>query len=182
MTSSSSSSNDMHDMHDILRIGPHRRVTLHFTLRLTNGEVVDTTRERKPASFVVGDESFLPGFEKALLGLKAGDRRSVLVTAKDGFGEHRADNIQQMARTLFASDVELVRGLVLSFADKAGELPGVVTAFDDDTVHVDFNHPLAGRDLTFEVEILTVEYWAPAQNVTLRNAAAPVNSATGGAT
>lgn len=152
----------------VLRIGPDRRVTLHFTLRLAGGEVVDSTRGRAPATFVVGDGSLLPGFEKALAGLKAGDKRSVLVTAAEGFGEHRAENIQRIDRARFPPGEALAPGLVLSFADKSGELPGVVTGVGADAVTVDFNHPLAGRDLTFEVEILAVERWAPAQAVELR--------------
>lgn len=152
-----------------LPIGPDSRVTLHFTLRLASGEVVDSTRDRAPATFTVGDQSLLPGFEQALLGLRAGDRRSVLVDPDNGFGAYNPENVQVMDRTRFAPGVELARGLVLSFADKQGELPGVVTAVDDDSVTVDFNHPLAGRDLTFEVEILAVE--APAVAVSLRPAA-----------
>lgn len=163
-------------MNDAVRIGADTRVTLHFTLRLATGDVIDSTRERGPATFVVGDESLLPGFEQALFGLKAGDRRSVVVDPKNGFGEHNPENVQVMDRALFAkgftSGVALERGLVISFADKKGELPGVVTAFDDNSVTVDFNHPLAGRDLTFDVEIIAVEHQVAAVPVQLRAAAA----------
>ena len=156
-------------MNEPLRIGADTKVTLHFTLRLLSGEIVDTTRTRGPATFTVGDASLLPGFEHALLGLKAGDRRSVVIDAQSGFGAHNADNIQRMDRSLFAADVTLARGLMLSFADKKGELPGVVTAFDNDHVTVDFNHPLAGRELGFEVEILGVEQLMPGAPVVIRD-------------
>ncbi|MFZ5757687.1 MAG: FKBP-type peptidyl-prolyl cis-trans isomerase [Pseudomonadota bacterium] len=156
-------------MSDPVRVGPDTRVTLHFTLRLLDGEIVDSTRERAPAVFVYGDGNLLPGFEKALLGLKAGDRRSVVVEAKEGFGEYLDGNRQVMDRSRFPPDVTMTRGLMLSFADKQGELPGVIIDFDAEHVTVDFNHPLAGRDLGFEVEILAVEHHVPEQAVAVRN-------------
>lgn len=138
------------------RIGPGKRVTLHFSVALAGGEVVDNTRPSGvPAEFTVGDGSLLPGFEKALLGLKAGDRRSVFIDAKRGFGDWNPDNLQTFTKVQF-SGMQLEPGLVISFADKSGELPGVVKEVGEDTVTVDFNHPLAGRDLVFEVDIIRV--------------------------
>lgn len=137
-------------------IGPGKKVTLHFSIALADGQLIDSTRERpEPAEFTVGDGSLLPGFEKAVFGLKAGDRRSVFIDAKRGFGDWNPDNQQVFTRIQF-SDMALEEGMIISFADKSGELPGVVKAFDDDTVTVDFNHPLAGRELVFEVDIIRV--------------------------
>jgi FKBP-type peptidyl-prolyl cis-trans isomerase SlpA len=136
-----------------------KRITLHFSVYLVEGNVLlDTTRERpEPVSFVMGDGSLIPGFEQAITGLKAGDRRSVIIPAKKGFGEWNADNVQTFMRSYFDADMALEPGLVVSFADKArAELPGVVKEIKDDTVVVDFNHPLAGRDLIFEVDIIRV--------------------------
>lgn len=157
-------------MNEPLLIGPDTKVTLHFTLRLASGEEVDTTRNGAPATFVIGDGNLLPGFESVLLGLRAGDRRSVLIDPQDGFGSHNPENVQHIDRALFAPEVRLERGLVVSFADGKGELPGVVMTVDGDQVTVDFNHPLAGRDLTFEVEILDVQSAAQAVPVALRAA------------
>lgn len=138
------------------RIGEGKKVTLHFSVALSDGTVVDTTRERNvPAEFTVGDGSLLPGFEKAIFGLQAGDRRSVFIDAKRGFGDWNEANVQVFTRLQF-SDMNLEPGLVISFADKSGELPGVVKEITDETVTVDFNHPLAGRDLVFEVDIIRV--------------------------
>jgi FKBP-type peptidyl-prolyl cis-trans isomerase SlpA len=138
------------------RIGPGKKVTLHFSVALASGEVVDSTRPREvPAEFTVGDGSLLPGFEKAIMGLRAGDRRSVFIDAKRGFGDWNADNLQTFTKVQF-SGMDLAPGLVISFTDKGGELPGVVKEVGEDTVVVDFNHPLAGRDLVFEVDIIRV--------------------------
>ena len=74
------------------------------------------------------------------------------------FGMPNPNNVQRLPRGTFATDVELEEGLVMSFADAANsELPGVIRSFDDEIVEVDFNHPLAGRELVFEVQILSVE-------------------------
>lgn len=144
-------------MTDEQRIGPGKRVTLHFSVLLLDGTVMDSTRERAPATFSVGDGNLLPGFEQSLFGLKAGDKRSILLEAANAFGPYNPDNIQVMRRGLFSRDMTLEPGVVVSFADKSkAELPGVITEVDDDQVTVDFNHPLAGKDLTFQVEIINV--------------------------
>ncbi|MEY1663108.1 FKBP-type peptidyl-prolyl cis-trans isomerase [Isoalcanivorax beigongshangi] len=156
-------------MNNALRIGPQRRITLHFAVRLMDGTEIDSTFGGEPASFSWGDESLLPGFERALLGLKTGDRRSVVLDPENAFGPYNDDNIQHFRRDTFAADDELEIGTVMQFADAArAELPGVITALDDDWVTVDFNHPLAGRELTFEVKIIEVALDAPAQPVSLR--------------
>lgn len=139
------------------RIGPNKAVTLHFALRLDNGETVDSTFDKKPATFKVGDGNLLPGFEQALYGLKAGDKRTLPIPPESGFGQPNPQNVQTMPRTQF-QDMELSEGLLVIFNDAANtELPGVVKSFDDKQVQIDFNHPLAGKALTFEVEVIDVQ-------------------------
>ena len=140
-----------------LRIAQGSQVTLHFAIKLENGDVVDSTFDKQPASFTVGDGSLLPGFEMALYGLKCGDQRSLPITPDQGFGQSNPQNVQVMPRSAFAA-MELSEGLLVIFNDAANaELPGVVKAFDDARVTIDFNHPLAGKNLTFDVEIIEVE-------------------------
>lgn len=140
-----------------LRIGPNKQVTLHFALKLDNGDVVDSTFDKKPATFKIGDGNLLPGFEQAIYGLKAGDKRSLSISPEQGFGQGNPQNIQVMPRSQF-QDMELSEGLLVIFNDAANaELPGVVKAFDDSQVTIDFNHPLAGKALSFEVEIIEVK-------------------------
>lgn len=137
-------------------IDENSTVTLHFSLALQDGQLVDSTFDKKPATFVMGDGSLLPGFEKCLLGLVAGDREKFVVPQSGAFGAHNPNNVQTFPRGNF-SDTELSQGLIVSFADAGGnELPGVVQSWDDKEVVVDFNHPLAGRDLVFTVEIINV--------------------------
>lgn len=138
-------------------IGPNKRVTLHFSVVLLDGTVMDSTKAKGPATFVVGDGSLLEGFEKSIFGLKVGDRRSVVLDAEQAFGPYNDDNLQRMHRSKFSEDMALEPGVMISFADKSkAELPGVIKSVEEEHVVIDFNHPLAGRDMTFEVEIINV--------------------------
>ena len=139
------------------RIGSQTQVTLHFAIRLENGDLVDSTEGKAPATFCVGDGNLLPGFEQALFGLKAGDKRSLPISPEQGFGQPNPQNVQVMPRSQFEG-MELSEGLLVIFNDAANaELPGVVKAFDDKQVTIDFNHPLAGKTLQFDVEIIEVK-------------------------
>lgn len=138
------------------RIGQNTEVTLHFALHLENGDTVDSTFDKAPATFKVGDGNLLPGFEAMLFGFKAGDRKTVVVPPENAFGQPNPQNVQVMPRSQFTG-MDLSEGLLVIFNDAANtELPGVVKAFDDNQVTVDFNHPLAGKTLNFEVEIISV--------------------------
>lgn len=139
------------------RIAAATQVTLNFAIKLDNGDVVDSTFDKQPATFKVGDGNLLPGFELALYGLKAGDKRTLAISPEQGFGQPNPQNVQVMPRSQF-KDMELSEGLLVIFNDAANaELPGMVQSFDDNQVSVDFNHPLAGKTLSFEVEIIAVQ-------------------------
>jgi len=140
-----------------LPIGPATRVSLHFALHLQSGEVVDSNFDGNPASFTIGDGNLLPGFERRLFGLRSGEKAEYLIPPEDAFGQPNPGNIQRFSRSQFVG-TELAEGLVISFADaQKAELPGVIKAFDDTEVTVDFNHPLAGHSLLFSVHIVDVQ-------------------------
>ncbi|WP_420042821.1 FKBP-type peptidyl-prolyl cis-trans isomerase [Denitrificimonas caeni] len=139
------------------RIGQNSKVTLHFALKFDSGDVVDSNFDKDPATFTIGDGSLLPGFERALFGLKDGDQRSFEILPEQGFGIPNEQNVQTMPRSQF-DDMELDYGVLVIFKDAAGgEMPGVVKAFNDQQVTIDFNHPLAGKVITFDVAIITVQ-------------------------
>lgn len=143
-------------MSDIL-IAQGTTVTLNFSLALEDGTVVDSNLDEEPVTFTVGDGNLLPGFEKAMLGLQAGDERELLITPENGFGMPNPSNQQEVPRSDFPEDIELSIGLVLSFSDAQNtELPGVIKEIGDEKVLVDFNHPLAGRSLVFTIKIHSV--------------------------
>lgn len=140
------------------QIQENSRITLHFALRLVSGETVDSTFDGKPATLTIGDGNLPEGFEKHLMGLSVGDRRAVRVAPEDAFGQPNPQNRQQFKRDQFGANEDLQPGMVMSFADAGkNELPGVIAEIDGEWVTVDFNHPLAGKELDFEIEILSIE-------------------------
>lgn len=145
---------------EVLCIDSSSKVTLHFAVSLSGEDEreLDSNFGKAPVSFVMGDGSLLIGFEQKLLGLSVGDKQTFQLTAAEGFGEHQQANIQRMKRSQFDESLKLETGLMISFAQQDGkELPGTVASFDEEEVYIDFNHPLAGRALSFAVEILAVE-------------------------
>ena len=138
------------------RVAQGSKVDLHFSVALENGIEIDNTRVRaEPVSLVIGDGSLLPGFENALIGLRAGDRRTVHLPPEDAFGPWNPENVQKFDTVKFAERPQIDQ--MIEFEDKAKTtLAGVVKSVNDDIVEVDFNHPLAGRNVVFEVEIMRV--------------------------
>ena len=138
------------------RVSEGSKVELHFSVCIENGVEIDNTRSREePVSLVMGDGSLLPGFEKALFGLRAGDRRTVSLPPEDAFGPWNPENVQQFDTVKF--EQRPIEGHMIEFEDKAKQsLYGVVKTVGDDITEVDFNHPFAGKDITFEVEIFKV--------------------------
>ncbi|MFN3237000.1 MAG: peptidylprolyl isomerase [Pseudomonadales bacterium] len=138
-------------------IGPGTKVELTFSLSLESGEQIDSTGD-KTAEFTVGDGKLLPGFENALFGLRAGDERSLRIEPESAFGLPNEENVQRIKRDSFQTNMALTEGLMMSFADaQNSELAGVIVAIDDKYVEVDFNHPLAGKLIVFDVAIKNVE-------------------------
>ena len=132
------------------------RVTLHFELSLEDGAIVDSNFSKAPATFVFGDGSLLPAFEEALLGMQVNQEASFAMPPEKAFGARNENNIQMIPRSQFAMDLE--EGMVVSFADVGkNELPGVIAEIGEEQVKVDFNHPLAGRTLTFRAQIVALE-------------------------
>jgi len=140
-----------------LEVGKGTGVVLHFSLKLDDGSVVDSTFEGDAAAFEFGDGNLPAGFEELLVGMKAGEKGQWDVPPEKAFGMPNPNNQQTMQRSEFPDDMELAEGLVVSFADaNKSELPGVVAELSDNEVVIDFNHPLAGKTLNFEVQVLSV--------------------------
>jgi FKBP-type peptidyl-prolyl cis-trans isomerase SlpA len=134
------------------------RVVLNFSLSLEDGSEVDSNFAGDPVDFVIGDGSLLPGFERLLFGMSAGERHIYTVAPEHAFGMPNDNNVQEIARDQFDEEVELEVGLLFYFADASGgEVPGLVIDFDEEWVTVDFNHPLSGRTILFDVLIHRVE-------------------------
>jgi len=131
------------------------KVTLHFSLALEDGELIDSNFDAQPATFTMGDGNLLPGFEAVLKGLKIGDQQQFSISPEHAFGQRNPENIQTLAHDHFENE-DLQIGAVYSFQNGDGELPGVIVDVDAEQVRVDFNHPLSGRTIIFRVDIIDI--------------------------
>jgi len=140
-----------------LAIAPGCQVTLHYSLSREDGLEVDNSRDGEPLIVTIGDGTLAAGLEQFLLGMEAGSRNSYTVAPEQVFGFPDPDNVHALPRDDFPPELVLEPGMVLSFAAPSGdEIPGTVVELDEARVTVDFNHPLAGHTLRFDVEILAV--------------------------
>ncbi len=144
-------------MNDDLIITPGSKVRLHFSLALENGAIVDGTEDGEPMTFTLGDGTMIEGLELALIGLRAGDRQSLSIPPETGFGHPDPDNTRELPLADFPAELQPEPGLIMSFSTPEGDqIPATIMAVEGDRVRVDFNHPLAGHEVIFSVEILEV--------------------------
>lgn len=133
-------------------------VTMHFTIYLADGSVADSTKvNAKPGIVTLGDGTLSGAFEAELLGMKIGEQKRFTLSAVDSFGESNPEQIHEMSIEQFEDIKKLEPGVIIEFTNMAGQIhPGVVRSVTDKHVMVDFNHLLAGKECTFEVEILDI--------------------------
>ncbi len=132
-------------------------VSLEYTLKLDDGEVVDEATADDPLEYLHGADNIIPGLEKALTGLKIGDRKQVVIQPEEGYGEYDPEDMEEVERSLFPDDLELEEGMMLTMSDENDNLfDAVVVDYDDEVVTLDFNHPLAGETLHFDVRVLAL--------------------------
>ncbi|NLS43718.1 FKBP-type peptidyl-prolyl cis-trans isomerase [BEV proteobacterium] len=134
-------------------------VLLHFVLTLEDGSVAESTHERgKPALFRLGDESLSPALEQQLLGLRRGDKHRFTLPPESAFGPSNPDLIQFFLRRDFAETGVPDVGTIMLFSGVAGnDMPGVIREVAEESVTVDFNHPLAGHHVSFDVEVMNID-------------------------
>ncbi|MFA6597591.1 MAG: peptidylprolyl isomerase [Ignavibacteriaceae bacterium] len=134
---------------------PNQVVTINYTLKDSEGEIIDSTSEGNSFSFLSGTEQILPKLEEALGGMLIGSKKIVALAAADAYGEYFDDAVQVLQRSEFPKDMEIKEGMELvTSAPDGSQMPFVITKITDEQVTVDFNHPLAGEDLSFDVELL----------------------------
>ena len=134
-------------------------VLVHFTLKLEDGSVAESTRNNgKPALFRLGDTSLSEGLEQQLLGLRAGDKKAFSLEPDAAFGVPSPDLIQYFSRRDFIDAGEPEVGAIMLFTAMDGsEMPGVIREISGDSITVDFNHPLAGQSIHFDIDVLEVD-------------------------
>ncbi|MBN2411751.1 peptidylprolyl isomerase [candidate division KSB1 bacterium] len=140
-----------------MQVEKDKVVAFHYKLTLDSGEIVDSSEDREPLNFLVGHGQIIPGLEKELIGMKVGEKKSVQVDSKDGYGERDEELLQIVDRDQIPENIELKEGLVLRANKDDGEIVEfTVQSFDEEKVVFDLNHPLAGETLNFDTEIINI--------------------------
>lgn len=132
-------------------------VSVHYTGKLESGDVFDSSEGRDPLTFTVGGGQLIKGFDNAVRGKAVGDKVTAVIPPEEGYGPTNPEMVQQIPlERVQGADVKI--GQVLGLEDNNGNpFQATVTAMDDENVTLDFNHFLAGKTLTFEIEIVSVE-------------------------
>lgn len=132
-------------------------IRVHYTGKLNDGTVFDSSVGSDPLEFKVGSGQLIPGFEKAVVGLTVGDRTTALIPSDEAYGEHRPDGIIQVPRDRIPEEIQPEVGQQLQMQTHDGRpVPVRVIEVDEQAVTVDANHPLAGKDLTFDIEVVAI--------------------------
>jgi FKBP-type peptidyl-prolyl cis-trans isomerase SlpA len=133
------------------------KVKVHYTGKLANGEVFDSSLERDPMEFQVGSGQLIPGFENGVIDMKVNEKKTLVIPSDEAYGEPRKELIQEVPKDRLPEEIkpEIGMGLV-SKTPEGQEIQLVVKEVNDDSIVVDGNHPLAGQELTFEIEVVGI--------------------------
>jgi len=140
-----------------MALEPNKVVTMSFNLTDDEGNVLDSTDNGGPFSYLTGKNMILPKLEEAVGGMIIGTKKNIKLNAVDGYGDYNEQIVQVVGRENFPKDFELEVGMsyVASNPDGA-QMPFVITNVEGDSITIDFNHPFAGKNLNFDVELLDV--------------------------
>lgn len=137
---------------------PGHTVSVHYTGKLEDGSVFDTSQNREPIQFVLGEQRVIPGFDKAITGMSQGEKKTAKVPAEDAYGPHRPELVVEFPRDRIPPTVNAEVGQELQMQTANGQpMPAVVVDTSDTAITLDANHPLAGKDLTFDIELVEVD-------------------------
>jgi len=133
-------------------------VSVHYTGTLDDGTVFDSSHERgEPISFKLGEGKVIKGFDTGVTGMSVGDKKKVKIPAQEAYGEHRPELTQQVPRDRLPQDQEPKVGMMLGVkAPDGAQFPATITAVTPTHVTLDLNHPMAGKTLNFEIELVKI--------------------------
>ncbi|CAG5082125.1 FKBP-type peptidyl-prolyl cis-trans isomerase [Parvicella tangerina] len=133
------------------------KVRVHYTGTLKNGEVFDSSEGKEPLEFTIGAGQIIPGFENGILGMKVEESKTLDIPANEAYGERKEDLVQEVPKTQLPPEITPEVGMqLMSQTPNGQQIPLVVTEVKDSSITVDANHPLAGKDLIFEVSIVSI--------------------------
>ena len=132
-------------------------IKVHYTGRFEDGMIFDSSMGGNPLEFTLGNHEVIPGFEDAALGMTVGDTKTVSIEPKDAYGDYNEGLVVDMPREYFPEEISPEVGMRLIIVDNNGEeLPVVVSEIHDESVRLDANHPLAGKKLIFDIELVDI--------------------------
>jgi peptidylprolyl isomerase len=132
-------------------------VKVHYAGKLEDGAEFDSSVGRDPLEFTLGEGGLIPAFEQAVIGMAPGEKKTLAIPSEEAYGPHHAEMVQQVERSQMPDNLELDRGMQLQATRPGGEAVVLtVVEFTDEMVTVDANHPLAGKDLTFDIELVAI--------------------------
>ncbi|HRO43311.1 MAG TPA: peptidylprolyl isomerase [Flavipsychrobacter sp.] len=132
-------------------------VRVHYHGKLTDGSTFDSSEGHEPLEFTVGSGQVIKGFDDAMVNMQPGEKKTVNIPVEEAYGERNDDMLIEYARTEFPSDMTPEIGMELHLSDNTGNVfPVVIVEMNDETVTLDANHPLAGQELTFDIELVTI--------------------------
>ncbi len=129
-------------------------VKIDYTGSLDDGSVFDSSKGREPLAFILDVGMLIPGLEADVKEAKTGDKRKVVIAPENAYGEVKQEAVQDVPKTQFPEDLKLEVGMALQAQTEQGPIPANVKEIKEESVIVDFNHPLAGQKLTFDYEVL----------------------------
>lgn len=133
------------------------KVRIHYTGKLDDGTPFDTSEGRDPLEFQLGDGGIIPGFEKAVDGMEVGESKSVTIAPEDAYGPRHEQLVQDVPKSALPDDIEPAVGMQLQSQTPDGQpMHLVVTAVSDEAITVDGNHPLAGKNLNFDIKLVDI--------------------------
>lgn len=133
------------------------KVKIHYTGMLEDGTVFDTSRNREALEVTIGSGTVIRGLEDALVGMSVGETKELEIAPDDGFGQRREELVIQVKKEGFPANIDPEEGMTLKLkGPEDAEVPAVITEVSEDSVIIDANHPLAGKDLTFFIELADI--------------------------
>ncbi len=147
---------------NVMALMTNKVITINYTLKDKEGNLLDSTDNGGPFSFITGNMQVLPGLEEALVSMIIGSKKNIKLAAADAYGEYDENAIQKVNRSLFPEEAELETGMTYFAHSPEGQhIQFVITKIENDDITVNFNHPLAGKNLEFDVELLDVRDATP---------------------
>ncbi len=145
-----------------MALGLNKVISFNYTLKDDTGEVLDSTLNKAPLTFISGMNQILPKLEEAIDGMLIGGRKNVKVGAADAYGEYDGKAVQNIKKEQFPPEANLEVGMrYVANAPDGGQMPFTITEVKENDITVDFNHPLAGKDLEFDVELVDIRDATP---------------------